>query len=246
MGNPMRNRQAASSTIAVSPVECFFDTTKCRPDYCCTGLSHVLEALKLYSVKELLVAVDTKAPAEFAGLSPAAAWQALAQQHKATLQIVQPDTSLGKKFCKGVVVGALLSRAIDHDLMESLMEPWSHEVMHLPRSVSAASPTAGLQCHRRCRDSERKTQLFPRMPLSPRQEFFLWLRGSLQAELNNECCSESLLACAEVLLQSVEDNSQDIEEVVSALLSAAEVLRDEGAVRSADSLPAHWYAIVQP
>lgn len=252
MGNPKSSRRAASSAVAAAPVERFFDAVKGRPDYCCTGHSHVLEALRLYSVTELMVSVDARAPPTpaaadngFSGRSSAAGWQAWAEQHKAKLQIVQPDTSLGKKFCEGVVVGALLSRVIDEDLMDSMMEPYEYDMVNLQRSA-AVSPSARREEQRSCHNCPPKTQPIPKVPSSPREEFFLWLRASLDAELDNECSVEGLLACTEVLVQSAEENMQDVEEVASALMSAEEVLRDEGALRSAESLSAHWYAIMEP
>lgn len=220
-----------------SPAERFFNVAKTRPSHCLTGAVEAVEALKLYSVAELLVARPACAPPHPPVLARtcSAGWEAWASEHKVKLIWINPDTDQGRRFCRGVGVAALLTRPIDQTMLDAMTESLEDYgissamvIERMPNVAPPAVPAPSLTHHTAAKHEE---------------DFFHWLRRALSRELD-DCSAEAMLACAEVILADVSNEDEDVR--AQQLLALQDVIMECGAPMCAEELAARWYAVMMP
>jgi hypothetical protein len=188
----------------------------------------------MYAVEELLVAEKVSV-----GGIDIFGWSELATSHKVPeVHVVKKDCSSGRRFCEGVRVGALLRRPLDFDMDSPLYQNTCKNEYALPLSSFGFGEDSCDCC------STLEELPLVRDPAdqllasdSPHDEFFLWLRVALSAEVDS-ASALSLFDGVFVILMETMSDACSMEE---AILNAQEILISE-APKCASEIASIWCA----
>merc|ERR1719161_2513497 len=90
--------------------------------------------MSLYNVAELFVSRDFQR-------GSTTIWEADAKDHKAKLCWVDSDCDVGRRFCRGGGVGALLRRPVDQEELEMLLDSEVESLVGRDVNAVPAKPT---------------------------------------------------------------------------------------------------------
>jgi hypothetical protein len=188
---------------------------------CAYGAEHLQQALQMYAVAEMLLAENST----HGGLDMSA-WAELAANHKvAVVNVIKRDSVMGKRFCDGVGVGAVLWRKMEISLdsptsSDEYASSSSYESddafgLAIDEDQLLPPPVAEVQIPRHHINESSSLQ-------GAHAEFFAWLRRALHEEVDAATAS-ALLDGVYVVLK--DDFSGECE-MQEALASAEEILSE--------------------